>query len=391
VVRWAARVSEGAPLLFLVPAPLPCNALSLLDGERGERRTAQTGDTMDRARPAALRGYAILLGAGASRGASVGSHSPPLDAEFLDVARRLLSRPGKPNADTRAWGNLVKKLRSAGLDAKGIGKWRLEQLSTYLEARTNMPFLQHSAGRPADYSAALAALNQTVCRTLERSNGTRSCSLHKKLFELTQPSCVVSFNYDLIADQSLLDLGLLAWQKPRYGGRSIRIRHSGRDEYTRPRPRAIYGQEETPLLKLHGSINWSAHRKGGGFSLLTRSLPNADLGYPGPPDKPLIVPPVAAKIDIQKGALRDLWKEAARALRQARGWIIWGYSFPETDTVTQVLCRTALAKNRKAKPVVVVNPDSAVAERVSTTLQKVNVRSWPSMERFLFDHDALRL
>jgi hypothetical protein len=142
---------------------------------------------------------------------------------------------------------------------------------------------------------------------------------------------------------------------------------------------------------LHGSINWEAHTTGGGFSLLCSAKPDGSLRYPGPPTNPLVVPPVAAKLDIRAGALRTSWTRAAKLLRDAPGWIVWGYSFPQTDTVTQVLCRTALARNKKPKRVVVINPDVGVGSRMNELLAKVRVESWLSIERFLFDLEGLRL
>jgi hypothetical protein len=138
--------------------------------------------------------FAVILGAGASRGAAV-SGQPPLDFDFLRTAQRVLSRPGPSSAETRTWTDFVGKVQAAGLKPTQVLGWRLEQLSTYLEARANMPALQHSAGRPNNYAAALAALSQVICRTLERTGGTEGCPLHSALFELVNPSAVITFNY----------------------------------------------------------------------------------------------------------------------------------------------------------------------------------------------------
>src|SRR5437762_10868340 len=98
-----------------------------------------------------LRGAAIILGAGASKGAQVlGKRTPPLDAEFLRVTieyfRRKRAR-GKGQSIVKVWNDFCKNLRSAGLDPAIIGHWRLEQLSTFLEARANLKGMQLSRGR----------------------------------------------------------------------------------------------------------------------------------------------------------------------------------------------------------------------------------------------------
>lgn len=339
--------------------------------------------------------YAVILGAGASLGASVGQTTPPLDAEFLAVAHRVLflGKRKKRDPDKSAWNRLCKALKTAGIRGFDPAEYRLEQLSTYLEARANMPSLQHKAGKPADYEKALEELAHVICRTLVKTNGTKPCPLHRALFDLVNPACVVTFNYDLIADQTLFSMNRLSWTRLSYAGTSLNISPPGGTPYTRQVPDKR-PHNAIPYLKLHGSINWQSHKKRGGFSLTLSEMPGTrlELPYADPPTDPMVVPPVAAKVDIRSGAVRDLWKSAAASLRTAPGWIIWGYSFPPTDTVTQVLCRTALGKNTKPKPVIVINPDFEVSSRVKRLLNNVRIKNqWSSVERFLFDANKLRV
>lgn len=335
-------------------------------------------------------GYAVILGAGASFGASVGRTAPPLDGPFLAVARQVLK---KNSADKKAWRKLVGSLEKAGIRDQDISNYRLEQLSTYLEARANMPSLQAKVGKPADYTKALEQLSQVICRTIEQTNGTKSCPIHRAVFDRVNPGCVITFNYDLIADQTLLAMDKLSWSKKEYAGSSLIIQPSSGKPYNSKKPKHRL-PDAIRYLKLHGSINWQAHKKGDGFSLTLGGLPDTSkqFYYPGPPEDPMVVPPVAAKMQIRRGAIRELWSSASTALRTAPGWIIWGYSFPLTDTVTQVLCRTALAKHKKPKPIIVINPDMGVSERIRGVLQKVRVRNhWSSVERFLLDAEAIEI
>ncbi len=339
--------------------------------------------------PIKLKNYSIILGAGASKGADVGDRSPPLDSEFLSQAFSLFNKSGRGAAGISDWRDLKKKLKSAGIKTDAsLKRMKLEQLSTYLEARANMPALQHSAGKPAKYSKAMTALAQVICRTLEATNGTRHCPIHESLFKLTNPTCIITFNYDLIADQTLVGMNKLAWHKKIYCGGSLRIFRGSRS-YTQSRPNRR-SRGCVPLLKLHGSMNWVAHQRGGNHSLYTRGPSEKDIRYPSPPPHPLIVAPVASKIEIRKDSLLDIWKEAGRLLRKSPGWIIWGYSFPDLDTVTRVLFRTAIARNRKPKPVIVINPDAGVVDRIKDTLgDKVRVRHFPSIERLLLEQRVL--
>jgi hypothetical protein len=103
------------------------------------------------------------------------------------------------------------------------------------------------------------------------------------------------------------------------------------------------------------------------------------------------VPPVASKIQIAQPELGKQWKAAVKLLKDAPSWVIWGYSFPPTDTIAHVLFRTALARHRKAKPVLVLNPDSGVAGRVKDVCRKVRVERYGSVERFLLDEQRLAI
>lgn len=337
-----------------------------------------------------IEGYAVILGAGASHGALLSGPTPPLDTDFLAVACQVLSGRGRRGPGAQAWNKFTQALRAAGLKQADVINGRLEHLSTYLEARANMPAIQSSAGRPADYTKALSALLRVICFTLSKTGGTRRCPLHQALFELVKPRCVITFNYDLIADQTLFAMKRLSWFAHSYCGSAISVVSKAGQRCRRNRPTRRL-RRAIRLLKLHGSIHWQAHHKGSGFNLWLDRMPNKTFTYTSPPDHPLVVPPVAAKMTIQRGALRNRWSEAARQLRDAPGWLIWGYSFPKTDTVTQLLCRVSLTNNRRPKPVIVINPDPAVADNVRTSLNRVSVRRYLSVERFLLDHHALKI
>src|SRR3984893_3711471 len=169
-----------------------------------------------------LRNAVVGLGPGASKGARVtGGRTPPLDAEFLAVAGtyfRGKRARGKGREKVKAWNDFRSHLNSAGLEFSEIRTWRLEQLSTFLEARASLRSLQLGRGRPRDFAAALDSLKVVICQVLQFEGGARVCEMHKKLFQVVSPSGVVSFNYDLIADQSMLDAGLLNWRASEYRG-----------------------------------------------------------------------------------------------------------------------------------------------------------------------------
>ena len=239
---------------------------------------------------------------------------------------------------------------------------------------------------------ALESLKIVACHVLDVEGGTKSCELHKKLFDVVKPTAVITFNYDLIADQSLLALGKLNWHSAEYrcATHAAIPTNSGRDAYKRLWAR--HEPDAIPFLKLHGSMHYEKLKKGSGFRLSGTELPNKTVltfRYLKVPSSPYLIPPVAAKIEIRQRELRDRWYSAVDYLHKAPVWIIWGYSFPITDTISQVLFKTALSRNRKSKPVIVVDPDASVPKRIIEVCRKVNVRHYSSMERLLMDLDVL--
>ena len=339
----------------------------------------------------------IVLGAGASKGASVsGKRTPPLDSDFLNVAANFFSRKksrGKNSASVKVWNAFRSHLKSAGLDFSEIKGWRLEQLSTFLEARASLRGMQLGQGQPRNYAKALDYLKIIVCHVLKAEGGTRACELHKSLFQSINPKAVISFNYDLIADQSLAALGMLDWKDELYrGARFAAVPTEDEKGLFYKGLYKVRGSKGTPLLKLHGSMHYGKLDRGTGFRLSGVHLPTKADGmfeYALVPAEPYLIPPVAAKIEIKQQELRDRWYAALDYLHEAPAWIIWGYSFPPTDTISQVLFRTALTRNRKSKPVIVINPDFSVAKRVLDVCRKVSVEYYPSMERFLLERGDL--
>jgi hypothetical protein len=342
-------------------------------------------------------GPVIILGAGASKAAFFSSgarHTPPLDAEFLKVAGGLSLFKSRPTQDVwrthySSWVSLKTYLNRAGLSFKEVEDWRLEQLSTFLEARATLRGLQLNQGRPINFRKALDNLKGVVSSVLLHRGGDDVCELHRDLFHSVAPSAVVTFNYDLIADRTLADLGKLKWDAAAYrGAKDMRVRSAGGHTTRLARVPRFSGRAHVPLFKMHGSMNWErepADNKIHRLSGLVPGLTGADTRFL--PRLPFIIPPVAAKTEIPQ-CLSLIWRQALKALYNADHWIFWGYSFPTTDTISQVLFRTALSNNKSYKRVVVINPDQTVASRVRNICRKVKVSSTPSMERYLWELDA---
>ena len=338
----------------------------------------------------------IVLGAGASHGAKLeGNETPPLDADFLSVAAGLLNRlhpRGENKERVTAWKNFKRHLKSAGLEFEEVKSWRLEQLSTFLEARSGLKGLQLSAGRPREYVQALEALKVIVCHVLLATGGDGPCRFHRMLIDAVKPKAILTFNYDLIVDQTLLQVGKLNWRNYSYrGAKVVRVPSKSGGSYFKPL-KSSKMRGSIPLIKLHGSIHWEKLRRGEGHRLSGVLLPESGrerFEVQAVSEHPYLIPPVAAKVEIKDRVLRNCWYAAVAELHDVPTWIIWGYSFPQTDTISQVLFRTALVRNRKPKRVVVVNPDQSVSTRVEEVCRKVRVSHFASIESLLFDMGVL--
>lgn len=208
------------------------------------------------------------MGAGASRGAILnGSYTPPLDTEFLSIAQKIFNKKGpasKSLKEGRAdWKKLQKSLKGIGLSPKTLGSWRLETLTTYLEARANVGF-ENTPGRPIRYRDILKTLNRVVCHVLNQTGGTEICPLHKVAVQYLNPDAILSFNYDLILDNTLLNLKKLNWASQEYTKAKtvelwINSAVQRRKWFKRRRPSV----EGINLLKLHGSMHWQSLQRGG--------------------------------------------------------------------------------------------------------------------------------
>jgi hypothetical protein len=136
----------------------------------------------------------------------------------------------------------------------------------------------------------------------------------------------------------------------------------------------------TPILKLHGSLNWFIHTSRQsrpnpygatknpkeGSVVLASGYPHLRYGF-GPPEdlygwvlRPMIVTPVLYKDLVGKGVVGQSWRRARKELSTCRRLVVAGYSFPATDFATRRLFLEAFADS-SPKELVSVNPSRSVA------------------------------
>jgi hypothetical protein len=102
------------------------------------------------------------------------------------------------------------------------------------------------------------------------------------------------------------------------------------------------GFARIPLLKLHGSLNFSHTGPGDAWSPVKVS------------DSPQIIPPVFNKADSTFGT--PIWKAGLEALRTCKNLIVCGYSLPTSDSYMQYFLKAALGPNRNLNQIFVFDP-----------------------------------
>lgn len=200
-------------------------------------------------------------------------------------------------------------------------------------------------------------------------------------------STVATFNYDTLVEHLIESQWRLDWQT----NNPVRAHHLIQDRPPRPLNPAFGqgGARSFQLIKLHGSVDvfWVAGDNTGAtinrlgndkrWTAEPESTETRRLRLPG--RVPFIVPPAAAKSAFYANPLtRQLWRDAAKAIRAADTVDIVGYSLPATDLVTSGMLADTLAdtalSGRKSVRVVNKYPDDVVDRLVDLGCDRADIR-----------------
>ena len=169
-----------------------------------------------------------------------------------------------------------------------------------------------------------------------------------------QSISILTFNYDIALDYAL-----------QIGGFEVKY--------------GLTDDDKTPLLKLHGSLNWT--KTVGSDTIvpygvlpylsgrlnniwpetqsvtipMSSSLHELDLGQQKVTGEPLIVPPTWNKGDSHK-SLTQIWARAAQALSKAENIFVIGYSLPPSDAFFRYLYALGTASDVLLKRFWVFDP-----------------------------------
>jgi len=293
---------------------------------------------------AAARTTVVILGAGASRGASFVPTSrlaPPVDADFFtQLAKLPLSEAGA---------RLIEFVREEYGYELGLSMERFFSDADYT-TRFHSELKVDRGPRIRRYERALGDFYLAAGEILSQTTA-QDCEFHKLIAKRVQVGdTILSFNYDTIMDRALKDSAGNRWN-PNSG---YAFAPEGGVEKWRTITPGQPPKGSIELLKLHGSLNWRKISEAR-FSLIQREVADRSL-------KGVIVPPTWFK-KLDAYPFRDIWKRARLRLRKARALITIGYSVPPTDTYSQALLKVEVGAESALDVLAVANPDRGARAR----------------------------
>lgn len=185
----------------------------------------------------------VILGAGASRGASFANSSrqvlPPLDADFFQQAQRL---------DEPVFKELARDVIKFVREEYGATQLpTLETLFTQLQGYEQFlqQFYAKRGRRPGRYKRELQHLLELIPLLFRSAFEDQACEWHDRIAHaLRAGDAVISFNYDVLMDEALSRLGDGIWKADRgYDSKlktETRIGRRNRLGTSRTRPTYVY-------------------------------------------------------------------------------------------------------------------------------------------------------
>lgn len=292
----------------------------------------------------ARRKTLLVLGAGASRGASFVKKEvgvlPALDVDFFQQISRL--------RDSEAASRLLEFVRMEYGHEAGLSMEQFFSEADYTD-RFHSVLKVGPGPKIKRYQSALRDFYVVVGEVFGPPTNY-PCTFHQRLARLLHTTdTVLTFNYDCIVDSALRVAGGKRWDPEREGYGFSPMQGSGdwriHEGKGRPPKRSI------SLLKMHGSINW---RIEDGRVSLVGAEPAPDESLEGS-----VIPPTWFK-DLTVSPFDAIWRKARIAVRSARIIVVVGYSVPPTDLFSRSLFKVEAGsklREEKLDLLVLVNPN----------------------------------
>lgn len=306
-----------------------------------------------------------ILGAGASKPDGV-----PLMGEFITEGLKQW------DGDDNILGGLFKfiqtELKKNISLTGGLPNKEMFEAARYADREIGIEGLLEAAVELKDREAKIAA-EHFIFKTIEKTSSQCSC-LRKFVANKIKGDLksdfsigIVSFNYDILLERSLLFNSLN--QKFSYIISSFEL-PCNRGSYYMKKYKG-----EIKLFKPHGSLNWALcdkckniqHNWSRRYKSVNKSYCNK-CGQKGLTH--LLVAPVKNKIN--NDIFKSLWSEAEKFLKEAQEIIVIGYSFREADKKAREKIGEAIGSNLNCPELTIVNPDMI---KIYNTILKISDRS----------------
>jgi hypothetical protein len=274
---------------------------------------------------------------------------PPLDADFFRLAQHI---------DEKSYGHYAKPVLEFVRNEFGPRTLpTLETVFTQLEAfeRFLRQFSTRRGRRTGRYQKQLRHLQELIPAVFRAALQDRHCDWHDRMAQsLRSGDAVISFNYDVLIDESLRRYARGIWDASRGYGFQV---SEGADPWSAESTPGPFPNEYLRLLKPHGSLHWTKIKPE------SETLALRSSAYAQQAASTNVIPPTWDKAVLGTWPWKPVWEEASRYLQHVRCLIVIGYSVPPTDLMTQALFKSSLS-SADLRLLLVVNPDPVARGRV---------------------------
>ena len=318
-----------------------------------------------------------ILGAGYSAGAGL-----PLMANFLEKMRIYRSTLANDNQSAKHIDSVLRFCLDCARSASKV-RLDLDNIETILSlaaatekfekdgkistALTVAELVPHAIASTLEYYQKLYRWDNQIhidnhaYDLYELSALVMAGKLGKLKDQKGQRNTIITFNYDTLVERALMNNGIGF----SYGLDTAQVKNKN---LTLHRLEKHAEEDDVRILKLHGSINWSAAGIFDSYDELLNYQQNRTSIF-----KPIILPPWWKKDPSNE--ISVVWYRAIERLKTATRIIFIGYSCPPTDLYMRYLLGAGLNNNISLTSVYTVNIDQkahdAIRDLFSTMFMNV--------------------
>lgn len=281
--------------------------------------------------------------------------------DFFDVANSLKGH-GTPAIAKRVLRSVWELYRRTS----GIG---LEEYYRDIETRAVISTFAKSANKPKDWRSRKDDLEelirrvyiQTTVNLAKHPPEPKKSMAHQSILKYLKPgSTVITFNYDLVIEESFEDAEL--WNpKDGYGTTVNRTTQGWCKKWLTKRNYKKGAKSKVLLLKLHGSLGWTLYKNRG---IRLKAQPYTVRKNKS--EQISVLPPGWNK-KIHINPYKIFWREARLKLEKCKTLMIVGYSLPETDLLAKALFAEAVrlraSRKKYLNHLILVDPSELVHEK----------------------------